>query len=74
MKSVVLLRRECVACIHVYVSGEISAEDIAALVGECTPIMYLSWRCHGEVGDTKEVHGSSIGTESLSGSPSTVTI
>jgi hypothetical protein len=37
-------------------------------------IMHFSRVFHGEVGGTKEVYGPSLGIESLSGSPSTVTI
>ena len=69
-----LFRRECVAWNHAYLSGEISVGDIAAHVGVCTPIMHLPMVFHGEVGGTKEVYRPSRGTESLSGSPSLVTI
>ena len=74
MKSVVLLRHECVACYHAYLSRKISVGDIVTLVGVCTPVMHLLIMFHGEVGGTKEVYGRSRGTESLSGPLSSVTI
>jgi hypothetical protein len=39
MKSVRLLRRECVAFNYIYLLGERSVGDIAAPVRVCTPIM-----------------------------------
>jgi len=74
VKSVILLRRECVACNHVYLSGGRSVGDIAALVGMCAPIVPLPIVFHGEVGGTKEAYGLSRGTESLFGSSSAVAI
>jgi len=74
VKSVVGLRRGCASCIRVYLSGEIRAGDMAALVGVWTPIMYLPMVFHGEVDATREEYGASQGVESLSVSPSRIMI
>jgi hypothetical protein len=74
VKSVVLLRRACVACNHMYLSGERSVRDIAVTVGGSTPIMPLPRGFHWEVGGNNEAYGPGRGIESLSESPAAVTM
>jgi len=72
VNSVVLSRRECIACNHVLLSRKRSAGHIEAPVRVCTPILHFPRVFHGEVGGTKEVYGPGLVIESLSGSPSIV--
>jgi hypothetical protein len=43
-------------------------------VGVCSPIIALPVGFHGESGGTREAYGPCLGRESLSGSPSSITI
>jgi hypothetical protein len=68
------LRRECAACSHAYLSGEIRVGEMTAPVGVWSPIMCLPKLFQGEDGGTREAYGPDLGIESLSGSPSSRTI
>ncbi len=67
-------RRECAVWSHAYLSGEIRVGDMMEPVGECSPIIALPEGFHGESGGTREAYGPCLGTESLSGSPSSITM
>jgi hypothetical protein len=43
-------------------------------VGVCSPIIVLPVGFHGESGGTREAYGPCLGKESLSGSPSAITM
>ena len=55
---------------HAYLSGEMRVGEMIFPVGVWTPIMSLPKRFHGDVGGTRDVYGSCLEMESLSGSPS----
>ncbi len=63
-------RCERALCSQANLSGEIIVGEMIFPVGVMTPIMSRPIWFHGDVGGTKDVYGSCLGMESLSGSPS----
>ena len=63
-------RCEWALCSQAYLSGEIRVGEMIFPVGVWTPIMSRPIWFHGDVGGTRDVYGSCLGMESLSGSPS----